>query len=470
MSKHYRLSLWHPWTDKPGLFHNLGLFSTDVYNNVDTLIEQCGGNRLYLFCNDILDQREFSYSTDLLHQVGLNNVYASQTKQGIVAVRMRHGRTSGYLIPGSTWGYPIPISLSHLKEISELFSVFDLEALSPSSLSEKVLRSTLPEKLYLQRPNASLRAHLIDNHVGGRIDKAEKGQLHANVYEYDENKSYLDKAQIVPSPFAKPVYFFGNHTWDGAPTAFLHVHLTAHGSGIHPIQLFHGEMYRTPREGEQFWRWLWKEELTDCLEAGYTLNAVDRGYAWFEMSTFMQEWIDILWNAWEKHEHPLIKTMMVGLPGRFLKKPENWLLVPIQQSRPGDIPIVPSWDEQAPIEWCLHAEPHMQSAQLTPIGSYIPMMCRQNLYHILKKLWERDIRHLRTYIDNFSTEIPVDILPMGILPGQWKEKQYGPTWVEHNQQIPLTALSEAKMPGSKLDSVFRQRKIDQIISKVKIPP
>jgi hypothetical protein len=431
---------------------------------VDTLIEQCGGNRLYLFCNDILDQREFPYSTDLLHQVGLNNVYASQTKQGIIAVRIRYGRQSGYLIPGNTWGMPGPVSKATLEEVSSLFRIFGFDALSPSSLSEKILRNTLPEKLFLQRPNASLRAHLIDNHVGGRIDKAEKGQLYENLFEYDQNKAYLYQAHIVPSPFRKPVYFYGNHMWEEAATAFLHVHLTAVATGLHPIQLSDSELYRNPRPGEQFWRWLWKEELVDCLEAGYTLNAVDRGYAWYEMSTFMQEWIDILWEAWEKHNHPLIKTMMVGLPGRFLKKPENWLLVPLQQSRAGDIPIVPSWDEQAPIEWCLHAEPHVQSAQLTPIGSYIPMMCRQNLYHVLKKLWDQDVHHLRTYIDNFSTEVPVSILPMGILPGQWKEKQYGPTWVEHNQQIPLHALSEAKMPGSKLDSVFRQRKINEILS------
>src|SRR5262249_35903972 len=136
------------------------------------------------------------------------------------------------------------------------------------SLSEKVLRSTLPEKLFMQRPNAALRAHLIDNHVGGRIDKAEKGQLHEEVYEYDQSKAYLSYAQIVPSPFGKPVYFYGNHTWQEAPTAFLHVNLTAHSSGLHPIQLSDMEVYRNPREGEQFWRWLWKEELTDCLEAG----------------------------------------------------------------------------------------------------------------------------------------------------------------------------------------------------------
>ncbi len=306
-----------------------------------------------------------------------------------------------------------------------------------------------------------LRRALLAHSYGGRIDRKELREFYPVVYEYDMNKAYLHMSRLVPSPFSAPIGFYhGNNTrdrnrWRDFAASFLHVVLVVHGNGIHPIQVKDdlGDM-QTPEEGEVIDRWLWSRELEDCLEKGYTLLHIYEGYGWYEMSTFMQEWSDILWEKYTEYKDSpiaeIIKTMMVGLPGRFLKSPESYILIHERDVQKNDMPIILKyWQEGKEITtpWFIRAEYDLQSAQLTPIGSYTVMACRQALYRAQLEEVRKGNKLIRSYIDCYSVVAPTKQPEnIGVERGDWKEKVYENIYVEENRMIPAD-FTQMKAPG-----------------------
>src|SRR5450755_2274760 len=169
---------WHPWMDKPGMpctpmYHRNGrLFSYNVAplysaSSAETLLETIGGNQLYVLCNDILSPQEFPYINELLGVRGCTP-YLSRTG-GIPAMGLRYKRRTGYLIPTSTWKWNEPEPNKQLLDnLATIFKVCGYQAATPASLSEKILRATLPPETHISRPSTRLRTDILANNVGGR--------------------------------------------------------------------------------------------------------------------------------------------------------------------------------------------------------------------------------------------------------------------------------------------------------------
>lgn len=451
------MSLWHPWVDKPGQRHNLDLWSNYSFPNVETVIEAIGGGQKYMFCNDILSSSEVD--PEIIMHVQRKNpgdIFISRTGQ-MTALKLRHGKHCGFLIPGIVWGCPVSPGNALLESIQDIFDIFGYEAITPASLSEKILRSTLPPKMYISRPSAPLRDVLISNGKGARIDKAKQAYFD-RAYEYDLNKAYLHFSNRVPSPFSVPVHFTYSDSWMDYDTGFIQVTMTAHNNGfIQPIQIWDdfGDSHE-PKEGETFTAWLWKEEIFDCLQAGYSIEQVHRGYRWKEMSGFMRHWADILWEAYEKYKLPEIKKMMVGLPGRFLKRPETYTLIHRSEAKRGDIPVIANWQHgETPLtQWMIRAEYDLNSAQLTPIGSYIIMKCRQEIYK--RQLIEQQNGNtlLGSYVDMFRVKHKTTQDILGSDRGRYKETVWNDVFVSGNRILGnINGKKELKAPG--MSGVFR---------------
>ena len=465
------VSIWHPWLDKPGQRHTPVLWNRENYSgNIERTIEHVATFQEYVFCNDILDPLEIP--TELIQATAPRNRYLSRTGK-VVALRVASKRKSGFFIPASVWCHKKEPDGELIRRVNRIFEIFGYEAISPSSLSEKILRSTLPEKTCISRPSHMLRSVFMEHGRSGRIDQVKEPRYFERLRQLDENKSYLFHSEIVPSPFRAPVYvFYGERGYqDGRynsyVTAYIHCKLSAHVSGISPIQVKgqDGTWY-SPEENETIDTWLWREELDDCLEAGYTLEHVEEFYGWKSFSTFMQQWANILYEKYEQEEdekvQDIIKQMMVGLPGRFLKSPESYLLVHRDEYQRGDIPILANWKEGGEITtpWFLRAEFDLQSVQLTPVGDYIKMKARQELYHKMKEEEKHGHEVINSYIDCYTVNEHYDIHAsrihnqrnknayrnIGKKPGQWKEKVYKALWVIDNQIIPEN-IQQMRAPG-----------------------
>jgi hypothetical protein len=469
------VSLWHPWTDKPGANHRLSLWSEvkeQNFDSVSNLARYFADNQLYTFCNDIFDAEEVADSTALVQYAGHKNTFISRTGK-VVALRLSRRRKSGYFIPATVWKWPTEPGKELLSNVGHIFRTFKYEALSPASLSEKVLRSTLPERMFISRPSAMVRRVLIENGVGGRIDEAKIARFYPIIYEYDLNKAYMYFSRNVPSPFLSPVRFYYGEKgiqdarWMDCSSSFMHVRLVAHarkiyvGVGdtgyfhsIHPLQITDEGGTREPVEGEIIDRWLWNSELEDCLKAGYTLLHVHSGYGWRENSNFMVQWSEILYDNLKyienDHQKAIWKTMAVGLPGRFLKKPESYTLVHKSEARKGDEPILVNWTAKTKkylADWYIRVEYDLQSAQLTPIGSNILAQCRSALYRQQLRELQGGNSIIMAYIDSIRLGVPTaSPAIIGSDIGQWKEKRIERAWAVGNQIIPENEL-EMKAPG-----------------------
>jgi hypothetical protein len=477
------ISRWHPWHDTPGQRHTLKLWSDLIHtdmNTVEKCIETVAGGQFYALCTDVFAEEEIPFRDELLRVANEQDGVYLRKNGGVVALKLQRKRRAGFILPAYTWGAGEP-SLSLIKDIIQpCFDIFGYEAITPASLSEKVLRGTLgPTMPSIYRPSIMLRRDLLATPHGGRIETAKELRYFEILFEYDINKAYPFFAKEVPSPWSRPVGFLGDRyrgskdAWMEFPTAFILCRLICHGQGIQPIQCFDGGtgtqgIARPPKEGEVIERWFWSEEVRDCLEKGYTLLDVQRGYGFREMSHFMAQWADILCEAFERNKEApvanLIKTMLVGLPGRFLRLPETYLLIHQSEGlRQGDINIdMTSRKEGENIgtPWYIRRESDPESTALTPIGSYIVMRCRQHLYHLMKEEEQRGNLAVSAYIDNFRVPGVLsrrDLL-VGADVGQLKEKVWTEAIIKDNQIDGYNEEGEriSNIPGMKKDSNERQ--------------
>lgn len=452
------VSLWHPWLDKPGQRHKPVLWG-DTMSGLSTedIIQKTAREQLYVFCSDVLGEQPEQLVSERRKQVA---PYISRTGK-VVALNVRHKGMSGFVIPGSVWGCGGEPDSLLLGTISSVFRHFKYEAITSASLSEKVLRSTLPDKCFISRPSVMLRASLLANSNGGRIDTVEIPRRIKRLYDYDQIKSYLHHSRRTVSPFLSPVYlYYGangyqDNRWSDFAQSWMLVTFTAHTNGIQPVQIKDTETkeMREPRDGECFTAWLWSYEVIDCLEAGYTLENIDRCYCWRETSDWMCEWSDILWEQYQessRYEQDIIKSMMVGLPGRFLKAPETYTLIHKSERQKGDEPILLNWsvrdDHRVVSDYFIRTSPDIQSAQLTHVGHDIVHRCRQEMYHIMKAEERRGNKPIRSYIDCVSFEHPATTIPLGTERGMFKEHIDRNVVVEENRVIPYRK-DRVRAPG-----------------------
>src|SRR5712664_494972 len=186
MSKRFpeSVSLWHPYQDKPGQRHKLALWSDFQFDSVDETINSIAGGQYYAMADNLLDRLEVD--PDLLRDKRCEN-YVSRTG-GMLAIRARSKRKCGYIINSDAWkGEP---SKQLLEKMKYIFDLFGYEALTPASLSEKILRMTLGRQI-IPRPTVMLRSALLENLKGGRIDTQKTAKYYPIVYENDINKAYL---------------------------------------------------------------------------------------------------------------------------------------------------------------------------------------------------------------------------------------------------------------------------------------
>lgn len=474
---------WHAWRDTPGMpyapmmWHKATIStvsgSTLCYcSSLEELMNEVSHRKLFVLCKDLLSEADFSFSNELL---GHQDSYPYLSKSGgVVALRISQKKRSGFLMPGATWGIRGELTREALQNIIDTFRLFDHQSSTPSSLSEKVLRSTLPDIISISRPSLVLRQDILDNHVGGRIDVARRGQFYKEIYEYDKNKAYLYHSRLVPDPFSTPVYCFSPSVDRALSFAvgYWLVVFRARSTPISPIQV----AGRNPQEAEAIERWLWTPELRSCINAGYTIEKIERGYGWSSMSNFMEEWSDILWNAYMKaeHMHPqvqsIIKSMMVGLPGRFLRQPICHSLIPLKDAIKTDMPVMmhigPEYKEGDRLfsDYALRPEYDRDNTALSPIGSYIVMSMRNELYQKMKQEYDNGRSVISSYIDCYRINGPTtieDLLDADM--GRWKEKRYGASWTEENRFIGAnlrTGDIDVKAPGYG-DEEKRQELLDQ---------
>ncbi len=489
-------SLWHPWEDRPGIRHVPTYFNAQSQNihtsyhpenflyhvaDMEEMIQCVSRNGLFLLCKDPLNEHEFSYANELLGDDRANPYLSRQGN--IAALRLSNKRKSGFLVPAKTWRWDNEPTANLTRNIGEIFRIFGYESTTPASLSEKVLRATLPTPLGISRPSVWLRRDILDNHTGGRIDTAIP-KFYRTVKEFDKNKAYAWHSRSVPSPFHCPFIRSGPTLAEclDYPTGFWQCTLVAVPLSLHPIQIGKVE------PGEVITRWLWTGELLDCLEAGYQLVKIIRGYGFREMSNFMEMWSDILlekhFQAQRSDEHlaKIIKSMMVGLPGRFLRQPEQYRLVHISEVRKGDIPLMMHWQEDGDrkfSDYAIRPEHDKESTALSYIGSYIVAEMRRELYHRMKMEIEHGYHVIRSYIDCYSISIDDDNLVrsgkederfrnIGTGIGQWKEKTYTNVYAEENRFIGEEAYNErqlkVKAPGFGIDQrIYFIRRYREIV-------
>lgn len=469
-------SLWHPWQDKTGIrhvpcFHReeaiFSIASSDPMFHVEhleKLLSVVSQNQLFVLCHDILNEHEFFYAHELIGHP-MATPYLSR-KGNIAALRIANKRKSGFLVPEKTWNpNDIPLDYSRLVEnITLIFKLFGFESVTPASLSEKVLRATLPTPVRITRPNCWLRRDILENHVGGRIDCATPA-LYRKVRQFDKNKAYLFHSRYVPSPFETPIILVspGIERAMGYAAGFWQCDVMARHATICPIQI----EGRAPREGERFTCWLWSGEIQDCLECGYDVH-IRRGYGWSAMSDFMCPWSDILWQKYEQtktfgdeHLLDIIKRMMVGVPGRFLRLPERYVLVPLSQIQEGDIPLLMHWrndDERKFTDYAIRPEEDQESTALTPQGSYIVAEMRRELFHRMREEEQHGRTIVRSYIDSYCV-VDTDTANksyrnIGSGLGQWKEEEtWEDAYVEENRIVGRRRGNlDMKAPGIEKDS------------------
>lgn len=466
--------LWHPWQEQQGMHHKLSYWEDgNIFRGkklyasprcANDAIELVGRRQLYVLCNDILSVDEFPFSKELvLH----DKAEPFLSKSGrVVALRAHPGRASGYFIPASSWGN-LPPGRELNAIMWHIFRRFYLEAITPPSLSEKVLRLTLPDKVFIRRPPSDLRSVLLEHNGGGRIDEAEEwGEYFAEIFEYDLTKAYLHFSRWIPSPF---VHAWGRYkppidVLDRYPAGFWQVSMVAHGEGVHPvyIDIQKGKKHK-PREGEEFCMWLWSGTIKDCLEKGYTLLAIHRGYGFPEMSDFLSVWADWLWDVYNQETDDRIKAvlkqMMVGLPGRFLKEPMCYTLI-YGTPQKGDKPIAANWqDSKGPFfsDWYVRPTFNRESTALTAQGSYIIEECRRAQYHRMRDEYEHGNRIIRSYIDCYAITQRTT-LDVGRGRGQYKERIFTDVYAELNRFVgipPGEQLPEMRAPGLEGNSKAR---------------
>lgn len=493
------VSLWHPWKDKPGNFHTLSRWNKGAVvdskeikevSSIENIIEIIGGERKYTFCNDILSRDEFPFSIELIRHKS-TQPYISKTGH-VVALRIKKKRTSGFLIPGIHWSHVGIPTDNLLDNVQWTFKQFKYEALTPASLSEKVLRATLPDRCFISRPSLDLRRCLLDTEHGGRIDRKKVIEYFERVFEYDINKAYLFYSSNVPNPFYAPIALV-EPTLEQCfefPTFFAHVQMFAHQdmkNKPHPILITRDGSMEAPEEGEMIDRYLWKEEIEDCLRAGYVLYNIRYAYCFRSMSTFMQQWSDRLLTVYDKCENKeqqkIIKSMMVGLPGRFLKRPEIYTLVHESEVQKQDIlddkliPVAAHWLKQGDMvstPWYIKVEEDKESAQLTPVGSYITMQCRQAIYRRMCEEVEKGNQIVSSYIDCYRVTEQTQLDGIGIKPGQYKEKEYKEVIAEENRLYGKRHRKKVlKAPSYQEGSLERKRlvrKYNRKIREEKLPP
>lgn len=478
------VSLWHPWQDKPGLRHELALFSDYAHLSVDEIVKEIGNGRKYAICTDILNSREVDAS---LIRDRRTEPYLSRTGS-LAGLRVRSGRWSGFLIPGIQWGEQSNPTKDTLNNIQSIFSLFNREAITPSSLSEKVLRGTLPGKLYISRPSVPLRTAILGNRSIARVMIQRRGIKSDEAYEYDYNKKYLSvAAKGVPSPFISPVRFYHSDIWQDMPVSFMKVRVKAPESikGIQPIQIRDMSLCRNAREGESWDTWVWNGKVQDCMEAGYAVEVLE-GYSWFQVSNFMSSWADILYTACEKYReesfYPILKQMCQGLPGRFLKAPEIYTLVHRSEFEGGDVPLTANWQgSDSPMsEWFMRVDKESdkarEQAQLTPVGDYIVCEAERDIYHAAIAEQKQGNKILRIYVDSLTVAEPATVLEVGTEKGQFKVTKYTQVKVISNRFIGYIAGKGevVKAPGYARNSRERLKLLKEemqwITTTTKLPP
>lgn len=481
MPRDGHVALWHPWQDKPGQRHTLSLWSDFSYlSSVDSIVNAIGGGQYYALCTDILCEEEIRQE---LIRDQRTKAFISRTGS-VSALQVRHKNKSGFLIAGRSWNEGEEPTRETLAKIKRTFDLFGYEALTPSSLSEKVLRSTLPARTFISRPGVVLRKSFIDNSTGGRIDRKSLGKFFPIAYEYDINKAYLSCAMKgVPSPFHTPLHVGRSSIWQSMPVSWLDVTMTCHADGIQPIQIEDNGSMREPQRGEQFRKWLWSGEIQDCLDRGYSLDLQHAGWAWEYESKFLEIWADILWDKYQECSHDeevkeIIKTMMVGLPGRFLRKPEKYELVhrddlsEEEKKSESVLPLTANWLKgQSPMsKWFIRVEEDRDSAQITPVGSYIVAECRREIYKAAFQAVQCGATVLRIYIDSVTTSTEVCTLSVGKERGQYKKKEYRNVRIIHGQFVGYDESGKIRLkaPGYKYDSQGRKKLEEELLCQV--PP
>jgi hypothetical protein len=472
------LSRWHPWPEKFGrrhlstLWQDGSIWKQDQLShfdpeNAEQVIHFAGRERLYVFCDDPMNWLEFSWSDDLL--LG-SDVYVQKSGK-VVALRVSSGRHSGFFIPARTWGFA-QSSFEMIETIDKIYHLFNLEGITPPSLSEKVVRSTLPEKIYIFRPAYHLRSVLLES-GGGIIYNQEEAGFYPDIWKYDLHKAFMSFAVLVPDIFFPPKYHIcPSESWfyDYETPGYWEVTMVAHGNGVHPILLGQSGQRRMPKEGEMFRKWLWRDEILACEKKGYTLLYIYRGYRWSGTTDFLEPWTCLMWDKFQlaisKEEKRIIKSMIVGFFGRCLREPTNHFLVPRGQERKGDIPVSPTWiahrDNWQDIKnknlftnWYLREEYFEESTSLTPIGSWVMMKCRLEMFYLAEREEKRGNAPIDIYIDSVSFGKRVKEISLGPNPGEYDEDHLTNVWSVKNALIPDDEM-KMRAPGYKEDSKERK--------------
>lgn len=459
------VSLWHPWQEPEKRTHTLSLLQGFNFQSIEEAIATLAGGKYYAICHNVFRDVPESLILD-------NRSEPFLSKSGhIAALRIKGRRGSGFIIPAIQWQeerYPSPDTLSNIQSV---FNIFKREAVTPSSLSEKVLRSTLPDKLIISRPSVALRRTILTNRSIARVTQWKRGIRSEEAYEYDKIKAYLSIAAAgVPSPFSAPIRWVHSNIWQDMPVSFMKVRMTAHvqKGKIQPLLLNSPTTgSRVPVDNENIETWLWSGKAQDCIQSGYTLNEVLEGYSWYSTSTFMSEWANLLYLACENYKeeafYPILKRMTQGLPGRFLKAPEVYTLVHYTEYKPGDRPLENEWlgTESPMSNWFMRidteSEEARESSQLTPIGDYIVSECERSMYHDAKKEEEQGNKVLRIYVDSLTLAYPARVLETGNRPGQYKVKRYWQAFFEDNRFVGYDEYNVivAKCPG--MDDTAKQK-------------
>jgi hypothetical protein len=410
---------------------NLEDGSEEPYADWDTLAALLARTRAVALCVSVVDAGPLPAAVCDPHAA----VLVTQ-RNGIGGVRVRRGRTTGWLVNAASWG--VPATLDGLRRVRALADhtgegVYP----TPSSLGLALMRRTYPARAAkLPRPPWQAWEQLHTTLVGGRVDTliAPEREV-AWLWELDQNAAYIAAARRVPGGTTRG--FSGAlPSWAAVGYQFARVRYhTAPPLGPLPVRVGGAVIYpRSP--GELVTGWYWTEEL--AAAAPYATIERGDGIAWPAWAETLAPWAERVWTLRGQATPELagmVKALSVAALGRLAVDRTTRRLVGERPAR--GFPYCDPHAGMGAGYWIAEAEGERE-AMLLHVNSYVMAATRLALWRKACVYAARGLLVATNYDAVYQTDRR-EPLSSGDL-GAWKARKLhhvrirAPRWIESDEK------------------------------------
>lgn len=417
--------IWHQHMDKRGRFHKLAIWDDDSQtiqdiegggmwdvSSASEFKEIVSENRLYVGNSEILLESAFPYYAALHNMKGVSPILTRS--QGLVGLRMR-SRASGYLLKYSTLG---ATRAEDWWRVAEYFELMGFEGATLGGVTEKLVRSTLPFKHGIHRPNQMMRVHFCANAFGARVIRnSGMTRRFSQGWELDFTAQYLHQSRSTPTPFRAPGFTLKFDIHSHLP-AYINAIVTTVATSVGPLPFRSPEGQLTfPNKGEEVIEsWWWKEELQDAEDAGFKIKVLG-AWVWIGYSDWLEPWADQMMSKLRyasKQDNPYLKNAIkvsyTTWPGRCQGQPQKHQLILTDYAEKGDQPLLTPYSAMTLLsEYAIRSEPNLSSTALMPQGSFMVMKARRALRDLVLQLNQAGVKvHLANTDGVYISQPPPD--------------------------------------------------------------